>query len=85
VRRARPGYIGGNRATEQQSNRGAGRLRGRRAREREPDADPLNLIRVMPAEGEMKHPTNTNQRYLGRAPNTPSHLRLLSRITAGGG
>ena len=39
----------------------------------------MNLIRVMPAEGEMKNPTTTDQLYLGRDTNTPSHPRLLSR------
>ena len=61
---------------------GGERLRGRRARKREPDVDPMNLIRVMPAEGEMKKPITTNQRYLRRATNTPSRLRFLSRTMA---
>ena len=38
----------------QKTKRGAERLRG--CRSCEPDADPLNLIRVMPAEGEMQKP-----------------------------
>ena len=66
---------------EQPGSREAERAR---ARESEPDADPLNLNRVMPAEGERKNLITTDQWYLGRATVTPLHLRLLAWIMARG-
>ncbi len=64
------------RAAEQPGSREAERAPGTRERV---GADPMNLIRVMPAEGEMKKPITTDQRHLWRATNMPSHRRLLSR------
>ena len=46
-------------------------------------ADPMNLIRVMLAEGELQNISKTSQVSIGRVPNASSRHRLRSRQTGG--
>jgi hypothetical protein len=77
--------VGRDRVTLEEAEQPGSREAERaRARESEPDADPLNLNRVMPAEGERKNLITTDQWYLGRATVTPLYFRLLAWIMARG-